>query len=90
MVILGLLVAGSVAIAATSPSPDPVIATPTPTPIVIETPTPTATPAPTPAFTPEPPAAPQYRAICNDGSGSFSTGRGTCSWHGGVDHYTGY
>jgi len=26
-------------------------------------------------------------AICNDGSRSYSTGRGTCSWHGGVDHY---
>jgi hypothetical protein len=26
-------------------------------------------------------------AVCNDGSTSHSTGRGTCSWHGGVDHY---
>lgn len=26
-------------------------------------------------------------AICNDGSRSYSTGQGTCSWHGGVDHY---
>ena len=26
-------------------------------------------------------------AICNDGSRSFSTGRGTCSWHGGVWYY---
>ena len=25
-------------------------------------------------------------AICNDGSRSYSTGSGTCSWHGGV-HY---
>ncbi len=24
---------------------------------------------------------------CRDGSCSSSTGRGTCSWHGGVDHY---
>lgn len=24
---------------------------------------------------------------CNDGSCSSSVGRGTCSWHGGVDHY---
>lgn len=24
---------------------------------------------------------------CNDGSCSSSTGRGTCSWHGGVAHY---
>ena len=26
-------------------------------------------------------------AICNDGHRSYSTGRGTCSWHGGVSHY---
>jgi len=26
-------------------------------------------------------------AICHDGWESHSTGRGTCSWHGGVDHY---
>lgn len=26
-------------------------------------------------------------AICNDGWRSHSTGRGTCSWHGGVSHY---
>lgn len=26
-------------------------------------------------------------AICNDGWTSSSTGQGTCSWHGGVDHY---
>ncbi len=26
-------------------------------------------------------------AICNDGHRSYSTGRGTCSHHGGVDHY---
>jgi hypothetical protein len=26
-------------------------------------------------------------AICNDGWRSHSTGSGTCSWHGGVDHY---
>jgi hypothetical protein len=26
-------------------------------------------------------------AVCIDGSHSSSTGRGTCSWHGGVDHY---
>jgi hypothetical protein len=26
-------------------------------------------------------------AICNDGTRSYSTGQGTCSWHGGVDHY---
>lgn len=23
-------------------------------------------------------------AICNDGHRSYSTGRGTCSWHGGI------
>lgn len=27
-------------------------------------------------------------AVCNDGTTSYSKGRGTCSWHGGVDHYT--
>jgi hypothetical protein len=26
-------------------------------------------------------------AICNDGWRSYSTGSGTCSWHGGIDHY---
>ncbi len=26
-------------------------------------------------------------AICNDGWRSHSTGSGTCSWHGGIDHY---
>ena len=26
-------------------------------------------------------------AVCNDGTISNSTGCGTCSWHGGVDHY---
>ena len=26
-------------------------------------------------------------AICNDGHRSYSTGRGTGSWHGGVNHY---
>lgn len=26
-------------------------------------------------------------AVCNDGSISHSQGRGTCSWHGGVDYY---
>ena len=26
-------------------------------------------------------------AICRDGTRSYSTGRGTCSWHGGIDHY---
>jgi hypothetical protein len=32
---------------------------------------------------------PQYQggAICNDGWRSYSTGRGTCSWHGGVAYY---
>ena len=25
--------------------------------------------------------------ICNDGSISHSVGRGTCSWHRGIDHY---
>ena len=26
-------------------------------------------------------------AICNDGWRSFSTGKGTCSHHGGVDYW---
>jgi hypothetical protein len=26
-------------------------------------------------------------AMCNDGSKSSSQGRGTCSWHDGVDYY---
>jgi antitoxin component YwqK of YwqJK toxin-antitoxin module len=26
-------------------------------------------------------------AICNDGTRSSATGRGACSWHGGVDHW---
>jgi len=26
-------------------------------------------------------------AICNDGWRSHSTGHGTCSWHGGINHY---
>lgn len=26
-------------------------------------------------------------AICRDGTRSYSTGRGTCSWHGGVDYW---
>src|SRR4051812_13923339 len=25
--------------------------------------------------------------ICNDGHLSHSSGSGTCSWHGGIDHY---
>lgn len=29
----------------------------------------------------------QGGSICNDGSWSPSTGRGTCSWHGGIDYY---
>jgi hypothetical protein len=28
-----------------------------------------------------------YAARCIDGTGSYSTGSGTCSWHGGVDFY---
>ena len=27
-------------------------------------------------------------AVCYDGTTSYSNGRGTCSWHGGVDHYS--
>lgn len=29
----------------------------------------------------------QGGAMCNDGTRSFSTGRGTCSWHGGVSYW---
>lgn len=41
---------------------------------------------------PEPVVVPQQQysgggAICNDGSRSYSTGRGTCSHHGGVDYW---
>jgi hypothetical protein len=37
-----------------------------------------------------PPAVTAQRCavtLCNDGSCSFSQGRGTCSWHGGVAEY---
>lgn len=36
----------------------------------------------------EPPvySEPAYGSICNDGSWSPSTGRGTCSWHDGVSY----
>jgi len=30
---------------------------------------------------------PRIGAICNDGTRSYSTGSGTCSWHGGVDYW---
>mgnify|MGYP006879035078 CR=1 FL=1 len=26
-------------------------------------------------------------AVCEDGSRSSATGRGACSWHGGVDYW---
>ena len=40
-------------------------------------------------YTPSRPYAPAYSnygpsAICGDGTYSYSSGRGTCSWHGGV------
>lgn len=53
---------------------------------------PSATPSPT-VYTPPtltlpfpspPPGAPAAGSICRDGSLSQSTGRGTCSWHGGI------
>jgi len=31
-----------------------------------------------------------YGSVCRDGWLSDSTGRGTCSWHGGVDHVVQY
>lgn len=40
--------------------------------------------------TPEPVELIDYSCpvtTCNDGTCSNSTGRGTCSWHGGVNHY---
>tara|TARA_Y100000768_G_scaffold376411_1_gene348431 strand:+ start:980 stop:1510 length:531 start_codon:yes stop_codon:yes gene_type:complete len=54
---------------------------PTPKPTTV--PTPTIEPEPTPTRTP---VEPRYRigAICNDGTRSSATGRGACSWHGGV------
>jgi len=27
-------------------------------------------------------------AVCRDGTISYSSGRGTCSWHGGIAYYT--
>nr|WP_247716302.1 DUF3761 domain-containing protein [Morganella morganii] len=33
------------------------------------------------------PNDPNIKAVCRDGSYSTSKGRGTCSHHGGVDHY---
>lgn len=51
---------------------------------------PTAIPATSvpPTATPVP-AGPLYRvgAVCRDGTRSSATGRGTCSHHGGVDHW---
>lgn len=45
---------------------------------------------PPPLVTPAPPASTVcsgYPTLCNDGSCSGSTGRGTCSHHGGIDRY---
>lgn len=39
---------------------------------------------PTPTLTATAVARPPAVTICSDGSVSHSTGRGTCSWHGGV------
>jgi hypothetical protein len=51
---------------------------------------PSAVPPPT-VYTPPtltlpspPPGPPAAGSICRDGSLSQSTGRGTCSWHGGT------
>lgn len=45
-------------------------------------------PPPKPIQLPEYYTAPtEGGAICNDGTRSYSTGRGTCSWHGGIDYY---
>lgn len=45
----------------------------------------TPTAWPTPTFT-VPTLAPPAVTVCSDGSISHSTGRGTCSWHGGIAH----
>ena len=45
---------------------------------------------PKPAPSPPPVLQPVYEgggAVCRDGTRSYSTGRGTCSWHGGVDYW---
>lgn len=54
---------------------------------------PTATPAPaqpTPAPTVNPLSGQRSGAVCRDGTTSGATGRGACSHHGGVDHWTYY
>lgn len=48
---------------------------------------PTPTPTPTPIIYYSEPEDSYGGAICNDGTRSYSTGRGTCSWHGGVDYW---
>lgn len=47
-------------------------------------PSPTVYTPPTLKLPPPPPGAPAAGSMCRDGSLSHSTGRGTCSWHGGV------
>ncbi|MFF4399363.1 hypothetical protein [Streptomyces sp. NPDC001480] len=42
----------------------------------------TALPTPIASFSYQPPTV----TVCSDGSISHSTGRGTCSWHGGISH----
>jgi uncharacterized RDD family membrane protein YckC len=63
-------------------------ATPTSTSTLTATPTSTFTPTqtytPIPTLTPYPTLPPRCGAICVDGTISSSTGRGTCSGHGGV------
>ena len=80
-IVLGALVIGGWVWMLNRPAPPPSATPPTPT-ISAD---PTLTPTPT-----EAPAVVPYSAICNDGTGSYSTGRGTCSWHDGVNYYTGY
>lgn len=66
------------------------------TPVVASTPSLTVAPTLAPTLTPVAEVTPestmpadlQYTAICNDGTGSFSVGSGTCSHHGGINHYT--
>ena len=42
---------------------------------------------PSPVYTPASHYNEGHGAICNDGWRSYSQGRGTCSWHGGVNYY---
>lgn len=53
-------------------------------------PTPIPQPTPAPAPTANPLSGQRSGAVCRDGTRSSATGRGACSHHGGVDHWTYY